>query len=130
MSSQIQIEFGAARRHRADGRTNDADLAYRRAAELARSREDPVGLAHALRHIADLGLERGALSEAWRHASEATDLYRKSSDRLGLANAIRLMALSANDPQTAKSCWLEARALYSTLGVAAGVNECDSHLPD
>lgn len=117
-----------ARRDRTEGRTDEAERAYARVAELARSQDDPLTLAHALRHISDLSRQRGALPQAWEHANEAVELYRKSGDRLGLANAIRLAALSAAAPGLAKRCWREARNLYSSLGVIAGVKECDSHL--
>ena len=109
---------------------DDAERGYARAAELARLDRDPVGLAHALRHLSDVARERGEPSKAREHACEAVEIYRKGGDRLGLANSIRLKALSAAGAVEAKACWLEARALYSALDVPAGVAECDSHLAD
>jgi hypothetical protein len=47
---------------------------------------------------------------------------------LGLANAIRLQALSARDTDTARHHWAEALELYSSLGLVAGVEECQLHL--
>ena len=130
MTNPFELALEDARRHRAEDRIGDAERGYARAAELARLNADPVGLAHALRHISDLARERGERSKAREHACEAVELYRKGSDRLGLTNAIRLKALSAADPIEAKTCWLEARELYSAMDVAAGVSECDSHLAD
>lgn len=124
----IALALQDARRQRADGRADDAERGYGRAAELARSGGDSNALAHALRHLSDLARERGASIEAWEHASEAVDLYRRTDDRLGLANAIRLQAMSAASPERAEHCWAEARAFYSSLGNIAGVRECDSHL--
>jgi hypothetical protein len=117
-----------ARRQRAEGHADEAERAYARAAGLARLGGDELLLAHALRHMSDLARQRGAIGEAWKHASEAAALYRSTSEQLGLANAIRLQALSAGEPQQAAACWREARDLYSSLDVAAGVRECDEKL--
>lgn len=130
MNDAIERALEDARRDRSQGRADDSERAYARAAEIARSDENAAALAHALRHISDLARERGALVAAFEHASEAVELYRKSGDQLGLANAIRLQALSAANPEKARSCWQEARDLYSSLGVIAAVNECDSRLAD
>ena len=130
MDDAIELAFQDARRNRAEGRSEVAEQSYRRAAELARSSGNRAALAHALRHMSDLARERGISVDAWQYASEAAELYRKSDDRLGFANALRLQALSAPDPQQARSCWREARDLYSSLEVIAGVNECDLHLHD
>ena len=130
MDDAIELALQDARRERDQGRADESERAYSRAAELARSHENPAALAHALRHMSDLARERGAPAEAWEHASKAVELYRMGADRLGLANAIRLQALSAAVPEEGRTCWLEARDLYSSLGVTAGVSECDSHLSD
>jgi hypothetical protein len=130
MSNPFELALEEARGNLAEGRIGHAERGYARAAELARSNADPVGLAHALRHSSDLARERGERSQAREHACEAIELYRKGNDRLGLANAIRLKALSAANAAEAKACWLEARELYSALDIPAGVSECDSHLPD
>ena len=78
--------------------------------------------------MSDLARERGAAPEAWEQASEAVALYRRSGEQLGLANAIKLQALSARQPEQAAACWREARDLYSSLDVPAGVSECDRHI--
>lgn len=128
MSDPIQAAMDAARRERAKGRADNAQTGYARAAELARSTGDERLLAHSLRHLSDLARERGETGVAWEHASEAVTLYRRARDRLGLANALRLQALSAVDQEAASACWQEARDLYSSLHVKAGVSECDRHL--
>jgi tetratricopeptide (TPR) repeat protein len=130
MSNSVESALQDARRERAEGRTSEAEQAYNRAAELARSFEDSAGLAHALRHISDLERARGASEQARQHASEAVELYRSGEDRLGLANAIRSQALSAASTDEAQSCWREARELYASLGITAGVTECDFRLSD
>jgi tetratricopeptide (TPR) repeat protein len=124
----IELALEEARQQRAKGRPDEAERAYVRAAELAQSSGNELLLGHALRHMSDLSREKGAVAEAWEHASKAVALYRRSGEQLALANAIRLQALSACDPGQAASCWREARELYSSLGVAAGVRECDSKL--
>ena len=128
MSDPIQAALDEARRERAEGQFDNAEKAYANAAQLARSHGDKRLLAHALRHMSDLGRQRGETRAAWEHASEAAALYRQSDDQLGLANAVRLQALSAADRNQAKACWQEARDLYSSLGVSAAIAECDRHL--
>jgi len=128
MKDLIEVALEDARREKAAGRVEKAEGHYRRAAELARACRDERLLAHALRHMSDLALARGAVHEAWEQASEAVALYRRSGDQLGLANALRLQALSAEEPQKAKSCWREARELYGSLDISAGVAECVRHL--
>jgi tetratricopeptide (TPR) repeat protein len=124
----IEVALRNARDQRREGRKREAEGFYVQAAELARSVGDQMALAHALRHLSDLALARGASAKAWQDASEAAVLYRQSDDTLGLANAIRLKALSVDDPEEAQACWHEACDLYSRLGVEAGVAECESHL--
>jgi hypothetical protein len=124
----IQAALDEARRENTEGRRDNAERAYARAAELARAGGDERLLAHALRHLSELARERGETFTACDHASDAVALYRESEDRLGLANAIRLQAMSMADAANARACWQEARDLYSSLQVAAGVAECDRHL--
>lgn len=128
MSDLIEQALEGARRERTAGRPKQAELAYARAAELARSAGNDQRLAHALRHLSDLARERGARGESYEHASQAVALYRKGHDQLGLANAVRLQALAAADPDEARACWQEARELYAALGVGAGIEECDRRL--
>jgi tetratricopeptide (TPR) repeat protein len=128
MSESIVDALDKARRDRKRGRVEEAERGYRGAAGLARSANDPVTLAHALRHVSDLARQRGARSEAFELASEAVDLYRRGDDLLGLANALRLKALSAPGKDQAVACWQEARDLYESAAVPAGVAECDSQL--
>ena len=128
MEDPIEVALQDGRSHRKQGRSADAEQAYRRAADLARTNGDDAALAHALRHMSDLARQRGRSVDAWVYASEAVELYRKTGDRLGLANAIRLQALSASVAEDARSCWKEARDLYLALGVIPGVDDCDQHL--
>jgi tetratricopeptide (TPR) repeat protein len=128
LTDPIHEALAQGRRQRAEGQLDGAQRAYGLAADLARSSGNEILLAHALRHQSDLAREAGERQSAWEYASEAVALYRRSSDTLGLANAIRLQALCTVDRQDALARWQEARDLYSSVGVAAGVRECDSHL--
>jgi tetratricopeptide (TPR) repeat protein len=128
VSNPIELALEDARRERTQGRPEEAERAYVRAAELARLAGNELLLGHALRHMSDLARERGSTVEAWEHASQAVALYRRSGEKLGLANAIRLQALSSREPEKAAAYWREARDLYSSLDVAAGVSECDRHI--
>ena len=52
---------------------------------------------------------------------------------LDLANAMRLNALALTDAgrgAEAKELWLEARELYSSAGVQAGIDDANAHLAD
>ena len=90
-------------------------------------------MAHALRHVSDLARERGSVAEALSSAAEALAIYRSQSEvrPLELANALRLNALALDDggrPGEARALWQEARELYATAAVTAGVQEADARL--
>jgi hypothetical protein len=130
MSAPVEEALAAARRHRADGRSADAEAGYVRAAELARSSGENALLAHALRHVTDLARERGEVALALDAAREAVALYRGpgTGSALDLANALRLAALATPAEADARLLWTEARALYSEAGVLVGVADADRHL--
>ena len=66
---------------------------------MARSAGDVEGLAHALRHVADLARELGRLPEALAAGEEAVGLLNAADGgrRLDLANALALEALGRRD---------------------------------
>jgi hypothetical protein len=135
MSRGIREMLDMARSDRNAGRHEEAERGYAAAATQARSEDEPVALAHALRHVSDLARERGAAAEALSAAAEAVAIYRAQSETrpLDLANALRLNALGlteASRGSEAASLWLEARDLYSAAGVQAGVEDADAHLAD
>jgi hypothetical protein len=122
-----------ARQARDAGRSGEARLAYADAAELARSEQDGDLRAHALRHVSDLAREHGETGQALTAAEEAVALYRAMPHcrPLDLANALRLNALAPDDfarGYEAALRWGEARDLYASEQVQAGVEECDRHL--
>jgi hypothetical protein len=83
--------------------------------------------------VSDLERERGAIDEALAAAVEAVSIYRSqpAARPLDLANALRLNALALTDRAgrtEAAPLWEEARNLYRSEGVSAGVEEAESHL--
>ena len=122
-----------AKAERDAGRSEAAIALYGQAAEIARRDGDVLALAHRLRHIGDIHLGAGRIDQAAPFYDEALALYRSRQDAkpLDLANALRPMALlceARKEPEAARLCWTEARALYEQTGVAAGVAECTRHL--
>jgi tetratricopeptide (TPR) repeat protein len=131
--SQARETIAEARSIRTAGDAAAAEQLYRQGAALARSEDDDVLRAHALRHVSDLARERGDVGEALAAAEEAVTLYRAAPDArpLDLANALRQLALAlegAGHPQEAVPAWQEARGLYARVDVQAGVEEADRHL--
>jgi len=108
-----------ARRH--DGAM--ARLCYEEAVVLFRELEEPLVLAHSIRHLGDVYLEQGRpdLAEPCYH--EALGLYRSHEDdsSLDLANAVRSLAVLRWEQ--ARMLWEEVRALYTSLSIEAGIKE-------
>jgi tetratricopeptide (TPR) repeat protein len=111
---------------RRDGTT--ARQCYEEAVSLYRELNEPLVLAHAIRHLGDVYHEEGRpdLAEPCYH--EALSLYRRHEDRspLDLANAIRSLAVLRWE-QT-RALWDEARELYISVGVVAGVKESSARV--
>jgi len=133
MSTNFARMFDGARAARNAGRRDEAERGYADAGGQARIENDPLALAHAQRHISDLARERGSVDEALSAAAEAVAIYRlqAGSRPLDLANALRLNALAldaADRREEATPLWQEARGLYASVGVAAGVDEADARL--
>ncbi len=106
---------------------------YREAVGILRDEPDQLRLAHTIRHLADLLRESGSLVNARSHYDEALQIYRKDSRTppLDLANAIRGFALlkgELGDTEAAKFLWQEARSLYQSVNVQAGVEESESQV--
>ncbi len=111
---------------RRDGAT--ARQCYEEAVALYRELNEPLVLAHAIRHLGDVYHEEGRpdLAEPCYH--EALSLYRGHEDRspVDLANAIRSLAVLRWE-QT-RALWDEARELYISVGVEAGVKESSARV--
>jgi tetratricopeptide (TPR) repeat protein len=108
-----------ARRH--DGAM--ARLCYEEAVVLFRELEEPLVLAHTIRHLGDVYLEQGRpdLAEPCYH--EALGLYRRheADSSLDLANAVRSLAVLRWEQ--ARALWEEVRDLYTSLSIETGIQE-------
>jgi len=120
------VALGQAER---DQRKLDEALSnYQEAAALYRAERDDLRLAHTIRHVADICRELRRHGEAEPLYDEALAIYRAHDETplLDLANAIRGMALLKSEvgaTDDARMLWEEARYLYGSAGVDAGVAE-------
>ena len=100
-----------------------ARLCYEEAVAMFREVDEPLVLAHTIRHLGDVYHEQGRpdLAEPCYH--EALGLYRSHEDgpSLDLANALRSFAVLRWE-QT-RALWEEVRGLYTAVGIEAGVKE-------
>lgn len=106
---------------------------YEEAVTLCRQYGDRLRLAHTVRYLGDVYHNVGRTDLAGPCYKEALALYYGHADPppLDLANAIRSAAVlkqEAGDRHQAISLWSEARELYSSLQVDAGVAECRARL--
>jgi tetratricopeptide (TPR) repeat protein len=124
--AQALKELGEVERHLPDG--DGGRRHYEESVAIWRELDDPIRLAHTVRHLGDVHRAGGrpALAEPCYH--EALALYRGSQETrpLDLANAIRSLAVlkeEAGERVEAGLLWEEAHDLYTALGVTAGVAE-------
>ena len=115
------------------GRHDDAVGRYEEAVAVARKATDPMLLGHAVRHLADAHRSSGRLTEAEACYDEALALYAAADQPppLDYANALRPMAIlkeALGETEEARHLWQQARSLYATVPIAAGVAECEEHL--
>lgn len=107
---------------------------YQEAAKLYRERNQPLMLAHTIRHVADILRENGDLTPAAASDyEEALRIYRDhpETEPLDLANTLRGYALfksATGHPQAAIAFWQEARNLYADVNVQAGVDEAEKQI--
>ena len=102
---------------------------YERAIAILREENEPLLLAHTIRHLGDIHHDRGGNDLAAPFYDEALAIYRAHPETrpLDLANAIRSQAvLKAETGQRdhAIALWREAGELYGVAGVDEGENEC------
>ena len=106
---------------------------YKAAVGALRKADDPLRLAHAVRHLGDAYYRTGQASLAEPCYLEALSIYRSNEDRapLDLANAIRSLAVLTDEggaAQEAQHLWREAHDLYLSVDVPAGVAESAARL--
>jgi hypothetical protein len=98
---------------------------YEDAVALCRRLDDPLLLAHTVRHLGDVLCENGKDEQAEPHYREALAIYRSHTGPiLDLANAIRSLAVLRED----ESLWEEAHHLYVMAKVWAGAAESAGRL--
>ena len=105
-----------------------ARLHYEEAVKLYRGLSDPLVFAHTIRHLGDVYHESKLPELAEPCYREALEVYRAHTEAapLDVANAIRSLAVLTSElgeRDQARNLWEEARALYTTVGVQAGVAE-------
>ena len=101
---------------------------YEEALALWRALDDPLTLAHTVRHLGDVLHESGHPALAEPHYVEAIALHRAHPDAapLDMANAIRSHAVlkaSIGDVVGARRLWEEASRRYEAVGMREGVAE-------
>lgn len=133
MSDELEAHLAAGAQARGERRLDAATTHYAAALAVARRSGEPLRVAHVARHLGDIHRENGRPGEAAPLLREAVDAYRSSLETkvLDLANALRALALlhaSLGEHRPAREAWQEARTLYSAIGIADGVAECDRHL--
>lgn len=111
---------------RRDGAT--ARKCYEESVAILRQLEEPLFLAHTVRHLGDVYHEQGRSDLAENCYLEALSLYRKHQDRspLDLANAIRSLAVLRWEQS--RALWEEARDLYTTIDIEAGIKESTARI--
>jgi len=113
--------------------TAPALLHYKEAAAVYRRLDEPLRLAHTVRHVGDILRGDGQLEPAGPCYREALEIYRAHPETpsLDLANAIRGFALlqeEIGENQEAVALWREAHELYAAVNVQAGVDEGDRRI--
>jgi len=131
--NSAQAHAGLGQIERDEKKIGAALKHYQLSVELYRNQDNPLALAHTVRHVADILLGEKNLEQAKRHYEEALAIYRdhKETPPLDLANTLRgygLLMGRSGHTEEATMLWLEARAIYEQLGIEAGVTECRSHL--
>jgi tetratricopeptide (TPR) repeat protein len=109
-----------ANKLRADGKLEDAAMYERRSIAIRRGNGDVLGLAHALRHLADILTEANRPDEARSYLHEALGIYETAADAppLDIANAMRSEAMRLwvlGDDEASLLVWQLVRERYAAL---------------
>ena len=132
--SLIRSLRGAAETERDLGRNREAGDLYEEAVSLCRKQNnDALLLAHTVRHLGDIRRHIGQHEGALSCYQEALGIYRSHPDAnpRDVANVLRPFAIikeKMGDFESARTFWLEARELYESLAINAGVAEASQAL--
>lgn len=129
--NQLDLAKELRRRGESERGLPDGDggvTSYEQAIAILREENDPLLLAHAIRHLGDIHHDRGRNALAARYYDEALALYREHPEAkpLDLANAIRSQAVLKEETgqiTDAIALWSEAERLYEIVNVEVGVKE-------
>ena len=104
-----------------------------KAIEYYKRAGDPLKIAHALRHQADIMCHMDCGIEAHTLYQKALDIYNKNKNTppLDLANALRGYALNLVDmghKEEARKIWEEVARQYASLGLTDGESEAQNWL--
>jgi tetratricopeptide (TPR) repeat protein len=110
------------------GRLDVARRQYEAALAIYRVAGDSLKVAHTVRHLGDIHHDNGRPELAEPCYIEALALYRRDprTPPIDLANAIRGFAIlkeDAGQTEEATALWEEARDLYASVSIQAGVTE-------
>ena len=108
-------------------------LTSKLAVARARTSDDPLRLAHRVRHLGDAYYYARRAAAAEPCYIEALSIYRRHecTRPLDLANAIRSYAVLQHEvgaAEQARGLWQEAHDLYATLNAMAGVADSAARL--
>lgn len=115
------------------GHGDAAQPLYEEAVAICRHGNDARLLAHTIRHLGDIHHDGGRLDRAEACYREALEIYRAHPHTapLDLANALRPLAIleeRLGRIEQAIELWTEARDLYESVSVRAGVIESAERL--
>jgi tetratricopeptide (TPR) repeat protein len=110
------------------GRLDEASERYAEAVAILRKMDDPLRLAHAVRHLADVRRKQGRVDDARACYEETLAIYggNAATAPLDLGNALRgygLLLEDLGDRAKAKEVWEDVLRLYTEVGVQAGIDE-------
>jgi len=129
-SHLAQALKGQGQIERDQRRFESAITRYEEAAAIERTLEDPLRIAHTIRHLGDMHSDP---TVAEPYFVEALQIYRAhpETNSLDLANALRgyaILKAKTGPADLARLLFIETRDLYAKLGIQAGVDECNSRL--
>ena len=106
---------------------------YREAVGILKGEPNRLRFVHTIRHLADILREDGSPEEATACYEEALKVYREHTETppLDLANTLRGFALlkgGIGENEQANFLWREARSLYESVDVQAGVEESERQI--
>jgi tetratricopeptide (TPR) repeat protein len=124
LSANVAVDLGDVDR---------AGALWDEAVALLRTVEEPLQLAHKVRHLGDLHRRCGRPGDAETCYREALSLYRAhdAPGSLDFANAVSRMAglkEARGASSEALALWRETRDLYVAVDLADGVAEAERHI--